>query len=231
MTLIGQCSPTWGRAGIAGRQQVIVGLRLVVAEVLPHPLHDVVLLLPRFPSPSTQHPTGPQPLIELDAIYNTEAPVMEMAWKMNGPKRWDFLNFLREIILEREKEKPICSFSCMGLPPSFSGLPCLCLSLPLSREFPFAVSVFLSLPLFLLLSHSCALFTSNRFPFLKGQKTWFTLSPASIIGAAPLTPSLRRLNCMRKGKEGWKVGVGAQFPQTVCTHWYWRTVYSRINVV
>ena len=127
-----------------------------------------------------------------------------MAWKMNGPKRWDFLNFLREIILEREKEKPICSFSCMGQPPSFSGLLSFAHVSSLHR---LSLFLFYSLPLILLVPHSSALFTSNRFPFLKGQKTWFTLSPASIIGADPVPPPVVVLIAWEKG-EGVKCAGG-----------------------
>lgn len=143
-SLIGQC--TRNRAG--GSSGCVFGVvagvrrrRRPIASSLPPP--STLLLL--------QHPSGPQPLIELDAIYNT---VMEMAWKMNGPKRWDFLNFLREIILEREKEKPICSFSCMGLPPSFSGLlsfahvssPSQSLCFALYLSFSYVPTPVLSLP-------------------------------------------------------------------------------------
>ena len=172
--------------------------------LLPHP--------PSIASCCSQHPSGPQPLIELDAIYNTKASVMEMAWKMNGPKRWDFLNFLREIILEREKEKPICSFSCMGLPPSFSCLLFCSLShsLPCISFFVFLSLVFCSQPLVLFLSLSLPVI---GFLFWRVKRhDLLYLQPQSLEPTRSTSPPPVVLIAWEKGQRG----VGAQFPQREC---------------
>ena len=184
------------------------------------PLARTLLLL--------QHPSGPQPLIELDAIYNT---VMEMAWKMNGPKRWDFLNFLREIILEREKEKPICSFSCMGQPPRASLDSSLSLTwVPLHR-----LSLSLFTPYLSFSQFPTPLLSLPVIGFLfwrVKRHDLLYLQPQSLEPTPP-SPPRRRLNCMRKGGRGEVCGWALNFHRecaVVCFIRYWRKVYSRTNV-